>query len=862
MLKLKKSTQSVAVDAEASKKSVSSAISDRSIAGRLRLGSLTLALAPVVLSTIAVAGLAYFVAKGTTLDRVNAQLDSVRSVQTEAIEGYIESLKNVVTQTAQLPTVIEATKGMIAEFPKLKTSKAMVNPSASKDSLQKYYEQQFGKEFAKRNGGAQASALETFKKLPEETLAAQQIYIAGNENPLGKKDQLTSASDGSEYSKHHERVQPLMAGLVKKFGMYDFFIVDPASNVIVYTYFKELDFGTSLESGPYAKTPLAEAYAAAKKAPAEKAHLSDFASYLPSYNDQAAFMSVPMYDGLNQIAVLVIQVPIDQINKVMTFDKQWSKVGLGGTGQSVLVGKDQTLRSVSREATESISNFASKVKDLVGGEQIAKQVELRGSDIGIVKVSADQVAKAIAGESGAVAYKGFSGEEELASFGTVKMLNQSFAMFTQMNEAEALKPVSDLLRNILLITFVTLAMVSAAALTFAGKLAQLVTKPLSRLNGTVSALQGGDFAARTKMVEKDEFGDFGRALDKLLDDRVAQLDKMTKENEALNNSVIDIMQSVGTIATSKDLSLKVPVTEDVTGAISDALNLLTGETSRVLRNVGAVSRDVAQATVAVKGQAELANQAAAREQQEVESAATELATAAQALTEIADQARQCNEAAERAVITTGGAMTIVNGTVLGIAQSRDLIRETEKRIKRLGERSQEIGQVVNIIQGIAERTGILALNASMHAAAAGEAGRSFAVVADEVKRLSESARESTSQIGRLITAIQTETNETVLAMNQAITQVVEISRLADDAGKEMRRTQDETNSLAATVKIIAFTSSEQAKAGVALQNRATIILEASSETARQLSSQAIETRKLVEYAKSLLEEVRVFKVAD
>jgi methyl-accepting chemotaxis protein len=156
----------------------------------------------------------------------------------------------------------------------------------------------------------------------------------------------------------------------------------------------------------------------------------------------------------------------------------------------------------------------------------------------------------------------------------------------------------------------------------------------------------------------------------------------------------------------------------------------------------------------------------------------------------------------------------------------------------------------------------LALNASMHAAAAGEAGRSFAVVADEVKRLSESARESTSQIGRLITAIQTETNETVVAMNQAITQVVEISRLADDAGREMKRTQDQTTELAASVKDIAFTSSEQAKAGAALQDRATVILEASNETARQLSSQAVETRKLVEYAKSLLEEVRVFKVAD
>jgi methyl-accepting chemotaxis protein len=200
--------------------------------------------------------------------------------------------------------------------------------------------------------------------------------------------------------------------------------------------------------------------------------------------------------------------------------------------------------------------------------------------------------------------------------------------------------------------------------------------------------------------------------------------------------------------------------------------------------------------------------------------------------------------------------------VIGIAESRDLIRETEKRIKRLGERSQEIGQVVNIIQGIAERTGILALNASMHAAAAGEAGRSFAVVADEVKRLSESARDSTSQIGRLVSSIQSETKDTVIAMNQAIGQVVEISKMADDAGREMKRTQDDTQELAASVREIAKSSVEQARVSSGLQERARVIKESSAETARQLSSQSNETKRLVDYAKALLQEVSVFKVPD
>jgi methyl-accepting chemotaxis protein len=409
---------------------------------------------------------------------------------------------------------------------------------------------------------------------------------------------------------------------------------------------------------------------------------------------------------------------------------------------------------------------------------------------------------------------------------------------------------------------VLVVVVGATAASVGNRLAAGIGEPVARMQSTVSQLSAGDFSARTGLIARDELGALGESIDRLLEERIAGMDRIARESEELNDSVIEIMQAVGTIATTKDLSIRVPVTENVTGAIADALNLLTDETRRVLSNVRRVSQDVAQATVAVKSQSDSAGQAASREQREVELAARELAAAAAALNAIAERARSCNDAAERAVQTSGEAMRSVGSTVAGVTQSRTLIRETEKRIKRLGERSQEIGQVVGIIQGIAERTGILALNASLRAAAAGEAGRSFAVVADEVKRLSESAREATSQIGRLVTAIQVETNDTVIAMNQAIAQVVEISRLAEEAGGGMRRTQEETETLAANVRDIARTSSEQAKVGAALQERARIIQEASGETAKQLSMQAAETLRLVDSAKALLDEVSAFKVGD
>ncbi len=413
-----------------------------------------------------------------------------------------------------------------------------------------------------------------------------------------------------------------------------------------------------------------------------------------------------------------------------------------------------------------------------------------------------------------------------------------------------------------LIGAATVALVGAAVLakSTAARLGAEIGEPLDRLRGTLDELVEGDLGARTGLGAGDEIRSIGATLDALLEERISGLDRAARESEELNDSVIEIMQAVGTIATTKDLTIRVPVTENVTGAIADALNLLTDETRRVLMNVRSVSEDVAQATVAVKSQSDTATRAAAREQREVEHAARELAAAAAALDTIAERARACDDAAERAVQASVEAMRIVGSTVHGVEQSRSLIRETEKRIKRLGERSQEIGQVVGIIAAIAERTGILALNASMQAAASGEAGRGFAVVADEVKRLSESARDATTQIGRLVTSIQTETGDTVRAMNQAIAQVVEISRLAEQAGSGMRRNQEETEALAGDVRDIARTSSEQTKVGAALIERARIIQEASGETEFQLSLQAAETVKLVESAKSLLDEVSVFRV--
>jgi methyl-accepting chemotaxis protein len=228
------------------------------------------------------------------------------------------------------------------------------------------------------------------------------------------------------------------------------------------------------------------------------------------------------------------------------------------------------------------------------------------------------------------------------------------------------------------------------------------------------------------------------------------------------------------------------------------------------------------------------------------------------MADIAKLAQASNEAAGKAIATTDKAQETVLGTVQGITAIRDVIRETEKRIKRLGERSQEIGGVVNLINNIAERTHILALNASMHAASAGEAGRGFAVVANEVQRLAENAREATAQISTLVSSIQTETAETVTTMNETISQVVEGTKMAEQAGAQMRETRASTAELVQIVGQISKSSSEQAEISLQLAHRAGEIEVSTKETLEVLQKQSSFVNRLVEYSSRLVESVSVF----
>ncbi|MCG8312960.1 MAG: methyl-accepting chemotaxis protein [Pseudomonadales bacterium] len=388
-----------------------------------------------------------------------------------------------------------------------------------------------------------------------------------------------------------------------------------------------------------------------------------------------------------------------------------------------------------------------------------------------------------------------------------------------------------------------------------------ITVPVTQISETVSKVVQGNFEARSELKGDDELCQLAKALDNLLEDKVQTLVSSEKENEILNNSIIRLLEATSQLS-EKDLTVTIPVSEDITGPVADAMNLVSSETAKVLHEIHRIAEQVERSAVSVQRQGDKVTEVAASERSMIQATIDRLENASKTMNAIAKLCLNCNSVADTASSSTDKAFEAVSSTVTGMNEIRETISETEKRIKRLGERSQEISGIVDLINNIAERTHVLALNASMHAAAAGEAGRGFAVVADEVQRLAESSRNATSQIAALVGNIQNETSETMDTMNRTIVQVVEGSERSELAGEMMRDTQKHTKDLVNAVAKIAERAINQAKINERLKEEANQIREKTQETDQELKQQSQDTRNLVDFSDHLLKSVNTFKLPE
>ncbi len=334
----------------------------------------------------------------------------------------------------------------------------------------------------------------------------------------------------------------------------------------------------------------------------------------------------------------------------------------------------------------------------------------------------------------------------------------------------------------------------------------------------------------------------------------------TKElNDRNQEAIMRLLDEMGSLAEG-DLTVKATVTEDMTGAIADSINFAVEQLRSLVQTITDTSVQVASSAQETQATAMHLAEAAEHQEQEINSASSRITEIATSINQVSRNSAESAEVAQRSVqIATNGA-GIVRQTIAGMDSIRGQIQETSKRIKRLGESSQEIGSIVELINDISEQTNILALNAAIQAASAGEAGRGFAVVADEVQRLAERSSNATKRIESLVQTIQADTNEAVSSMEQTTSEVVAGARLAEDAGTALGEIEKVSSDLSGLIQGISVAAQEQTSAASNITETMNTIQSITKQTSQGANQTAESIGNLAQLAADLRRSVADFKL--
>ncbi len=339
-----------------------------------------------------------------------------------------------------------------------------------------------------------------------------------------------------------------------------------------------------------------------------------------------------------------------------------------------------------------------------------------------------------------------------------------------------------------------------------------------------------------------------------------QEEEAMRANEQNQAAILRLMNELQEVADG-DLTIQATVSEDITGAIADSVNY-TVEELRGL--VGRVTVTAEQVTSASNQAQDISTQllaASQKQSHDIQQTGRAVLDMASQITDVSKSANESAEVARQSVTAAEQGATAVENTIKGMNEIREQIQETSKRIKRLGESSQEIGEITELISDITEQTNVLALNAAIQAASAGEAGRGFSVVAEEVQRLAERSGEATKQIGALVRTIQTDTHDAVAAMEKSTQGVVEGAKLSDAAGAALSDIRRVSNRLAELIQGISVATEQQATSANGVAQNIQGILAVTEKTQEGTQQTALSIRELSKLAEELKNSVSRFRVA-
>ena len=340
-----------------------------------------------------------------------------------------------------------------------------------------------------------------------------------------------------------------------------------------------------------------------------------------------------------------------------------------------------------------------------------------------------------------------------------------------------------------------------------------------------------------------------------------RLEETAETNERNQSAILRLLDELADLADG-DLTTTATVTEDFTGAIADSINYTIDQLRVLVSRINETAVNVSSAAQDTQQTALHLAEASEHQAQEIAGASAAVNEMAVTIDQVSANAAESAAVAERSVSIANNGSKVVQNTIHGMDTIREQIQDTSKRIKRLGESSQEIGDIVSLINDIADQTNILALNAAIQASMAGDAGRGFAVVADEVQRLAERSAAATKQIEALVKTIQNDTNEAVISMETTTSEVVRGARLAQDAGVALEEIENVSKNLAELIQNISNAARQQASSAGHISNTMNVIQEITSQTSAGTTATAKSIGNLAEMANKLRESVAGFKLPE